>query len=484
MPDLTADRLRLFAFTQADNRERYLELLRAFNESREQSRLQLSPSDFLASTSDMPSAEVALAALDQLYDWGLVDRVQDDRRVRTIAEYRQRRSMYQMTELGWLAWDAVERVLAAEPGEAELRRLVLPLVLEQIGELQAAVRSADGERAALILDQVHRTLSDLAHHAARFTLATSELASAWEADPRSFLDHKNRLLGHLDGFLAALSEHRPALASAVATLDQEHETMIDLVSSASPALDGEDRARIRTERHWRGVCAWFLDAPGQPSQAAQLEERTSRAIRDLAVLLKRVLDTTAGGISRATQLEDLAAWFMACPDDETAHALAAAASGLRGVLHFGAPEADPDATSPSTSWLDAPPSPVDITLRKRGRRSASPPAGPIPNKQKQKRILRQRQADERASNAKAGLSLVHALDLDRPLSPEELAVLLRLLSRALHTRRPAAGSAQTVRGRLRLRVIPEPQHTAIQTELGTLLVEGHRVEVSSSGAPL
>ena len=482
MPDLTVERLRLFAFTQADNRERYLALLRAFDEAREQSRLQLSPADLLMAVSELQSADNALAALDQLYDWGLVDRLQDDRRVRTIAEYRQRRSVYQMTELGWLAWDAVEKVLAAEPGEAELRRLVLPLVLEQIGELQDAVRRQDGERAAVLLDQVHRTLSDLAHHAARFTLATSELASTWEADPSSFLAHKNRLLGHLDGVLAALSEHRPALARAVTSLNNQRGELVELVATSSPALDGESRVRTRTERHWEGVRSWFMDTTDQPSQAAQLEERTSRAIRDLAVLLKRVLDATAGGISRATQLEDLAAWFMACPDDSTAHTLAAAASGLVGARHFGGPEADPDATAPTVSWWDAPPSPIDTTLRKLGRRSASPPAKPVPDKRKEKRLLRQRQAAERESNAKAGLSLVHALEIERPLTTEELTVLLRLLSRALHTRRAAAGSTDTVRGRLRLRVVPDEHHTAIPTDRGTLVVQDHRVEVSSSKA--
>jgi uncharacterized protein (TIGR02677 family) len=483
MPDLTAERLRLFAFTQADNRERYLTLLRAFDEAREQSRLQLSPADLLHTVSELQSADVALAALDQLHDWGLVDRLQDDRRVRTIAEYRQRRSVYQMTELGWLAWDAVEKVLAAEPGEAELRRLVLPLVHEQVGELHEAVRREDGERAAVLLDQVHRTLSDLAHHAARFTLATSELASTWEADPDSFLAHKNRLLGHLDGFLAALSEHRPALARAVGALDNDREELIDLVTATSPALDGESKVRVRTERYWEGVRSWFVDTPEQPSQAAQLEERTSRAIRDLAVLLKRVLDATAGGISRATQLEELAEWFIGCSDDDSAHALAAASSGLLGARHVGAPDADPDATAPSTSWWDAPPSPVDTTLRKLGRRSAAPPARPIPNRRREKQVLRQRQAAERESNAKAGISLVRAMDMDRPLNPEELTVLLRLLSRALHTRRPASGGAHTVRGRLRLRVVPAKHHTAIRTDHGTLIVEDHRVEVSSSEAP-
>lgn len=479
-PSLLPERLRLFAFTQADNRERYLDVLRAFDEAREQSRLQLSPADVMDAVPELDATEAALAALDQLHDWGMLDRLQDDRRVRTIAEYRRRRSVYQMTELGWLAWNAVERVLSAEPGEAELRRLVLPLVLEQLGELDEAVQQGDGERAALHLQQIHATLRDLAHHAARFTLATSELATTWEADPESFLVHKNSLLGHLDGFLEALSEHRPALARAVQALDLRRETLVDLVTGAGTGLDGLDKARARTERHWAGVRDWFVDLPERPSQAAQLEERTNRAIRDLAVLLKRVLDATAGGISRASQLEDLAAWFLACPDEASAHALAAASSGLMGACHFGVPDAEPDAVPPSTSWWEAPPAAVDTTLRKRGKRSGAPPPSPVPDKRKEQRILREKQVSERTARAEAEQSLVRAFELEHTLTAAEFAVLLRLLSRALHTRRPASGIARTVRGRLRLRVVPDQARTAVLTESGTLVVEDHRVEVTAS----
>jgi len=208
--------------------------------------------------------------------------------------------------------------------------------------------------------------------------------------------------------------------------------------------------------------SWFVDQPEQPSQAAQLEGRTSRAIRDLAVPLKRVLDATAGGISRATQLEELAAWFMAC-SEPSAHALAWAGSGLGGARHFGVPEADPDATEANVSWWEGPPAPVDTTLRKLGRASPPPPPKPVPDRRRERQLLREAQARARAADDAASLGLVHALQIARPLDEAEIAVLLRLLSRALHTRRPAAGTAHIVRG--------------------TLVLEGHNLQVTPSGAP-
>ena len=151
-------RLRLFAFTQTEHRHRYLAMLARFDEERERSRLQLAPSDLVGDEPLPGTEDEALAAADQLYGWGLLRRVQDDRRVRTIAEYRQRRSVYQVTELGWLAWRAVNQVLEAEPGEAELRKLVLARVEEDLERLADAVEQADGEQVEHLLSAIHDTL--------------------------------------------------------------------------------------------------------------------------------------------------------------------------------------------------------------------------------------------------------------------------------------------------------------------------------------
>ncbi len=243
-------RLRLFAYTQADHRHRYLAMLARFDEERERSRLQLAPSDLVGDDPLPGSEDEALAGLDQLHGWGLLDRLQDDRRVRTIAEYRRRRSVYQVTELGWLAWRAVGQVLEAEPGEAELRKLVLARVEDDLDRLADAVESEDGERVEDLLAAIHGTLQNLAEHAARFTLATSELAAAWEADPESFLAHKNLLIGHLHGFLTALTAHQPRMAAATVALDEKADSLLGLAADSRVALMGPDKARTQVERHW------------------------------------------------------------------------------------------------------------------------------------------------------------------------------------------------------------------------------------------
>ena len=476
--DVTHRRLQLFAFTQADNKQRYLDILAAFEAAREESLLQLGAQDVLERVAGLSSLDEALAALDQLHAWGVLERLQDDRRVRTIAEYRQRRSIYLMTELGWLAHLAVRDVIDARLGEAELRRLVLRRVLEDLRALLAAIEAEDAEEAADLLASVHEALAGLADRATRFLVATNELAGTWDADPTSFVTHKGRLLAHLDGFLSALSAQRPLLTTAALAVLEQRDSLVRLAALAPAGLPPE-RAREVAAHRVAGIDAWFVDRGNATSQASRLEERTTRAIRDLSSLLRRVIHATAGGVSRASRFEDLAGWFVACPSDDAAHALAYATSGLARARHLSAPSEEE--VEPSTSWWRAPAAPVDTTLRKRQRASATAPPKPIADRSAQARRLRLRQQERRAREQAARESLAASMVACAPLDPTQTDVLLRLLSRALHARGARASAAQTVHGRLRLTLTPSSRGSLVPTSRGVLHLPDHELRVEPSG---
>lgn len=477
MSALIDRRLDLFAFASAPLRHTYLGILQAFDVARERSVLQLAPADVAVEVELLADADVAQDALDALVAWGVLDRLQDDQRVRTIAEYRRRRSVYLMTELGWLAYQAVRGVVEAAPGEAELRRLVLERVHQELTALTQAVQAGDAERTALHLGEMHRMLDDLSHHASRFLIATSELSSAWEIDSESFIRHKRRLLGHLAGFLHALSAQRPVIAADLAKLMPYREQIISLAAAASVAEPAV--ARQRAEHRVDGIRAWFDDSAGRRSQASSLVDRTTRAIRDLTGLLRRVVDATSGGVSRSRRLEELAHWFVDCPSDDEAHALAGATSGLATVQHIGVAHADPS-VEPTASWWDAPPAQVDTTLRKRGRTSSYSPPKPLPDRSQAAAALRVRQQTQRAQNAAAQERLVHCLTTDEPLDTTELAVLLRLLSRTLHSRNPVDERVSTVYGRLRMTLVRGDVDTLVPTVEGLLRLPGVALTLSPS----
>lgn len=491
---LAEDRLRLLSFATAPERLRYVAILRIFDDARERSALQLSAADVSAALREAAAADskgadaqevdvdAALASLDQLHSWGLLERLQDDRRVRTIAEYRQRRSIYQLTEVGWVAWNAVDGLLQAHHGEAELRSLVLPTILRDLEELRAAVAADDAERTAHLLAEVHGRIDDLARHAARFLLASSELAASWESSPTAFIHHKDRLLVHLEGFVRALGTWRPQLAAAVAALEAiGPERLVALAVAGSAALDGELQAARRLASRWQAIVGWFQDAPGRTSKASELGHRTTRAIAALAELLRRVLDVTAGGVSRVTEFELLAAWFIACPDDASAHALAGLTSGARSARHLGATHDDPELIGAQTSWWSAAPATVETTLRRHHKRASTGRPMPIARKDAAEALLAARQQRTRVALEQARHALPISLEGGTPLDDDQLRVLLRLLDRALRSRKPASATLATVHGRLRLRIRRAGTDARVATARGTLVLPNAELQIRGGG---
>ncbi|MGH3821457.1 MAG: DUF2397 family protein, partial [Pseudonocardiaceae bacterium] len=111
------DRMRLFHFLAADKRTVYLWLLRAFNRARANYHVLLHTGDVAAQLAalasehpDCPVPEDLAAALDTLVGWGNLERSQDATRATTIQEYRNRHSVYQLTDAGFRAYQAVEQV--------------------------------------------------------------------------------------------------------------------------------------------------------------------------------------------------------------------------------------------------------------------------------------------------------------------------------------------------------------------------------------
>ncbi len=254
------DRLRLFSWATGEHRFLYLWILRVFDRARQAYQVRLTVAevaqalDGLADTHPaVPTPPDLAASLDALVDWGVLDRSQESGRVTSIAEYRRRNSVYQLTELGFLAHGAVERVVSARPDDAQLRAIALGSILEDLDALATANRAGDAVRVHLLLDRLHGVLTDLADRAARFYLMIGELARVEEARPEVFLRHKDLLLSHLREFHIELQRHAPLIAAAVADVRSSGEDLlVEAAASADPApfaTPAERAARWRD--HWQ-----------------------------------------------------------------------------------------------------------------------------------------------------------------------------------------------------------------------------------------
>nr|WP_174567168.1 TIGR02677 family protein [Nocardia yamanashiensis] len=487
-----ADRLRLFSFATAEKRGDYLWVLRAFDTARAAYIVLLHASDVVETLNRCPGAPGFTATevgplLEQLHQWGVLERSYDGTRAATLAEYRNRHFVYQFSQAGYQAYRAVSDVLEARLDEASLSRLVLPELLTDLHTLAEANRTGDAPRVYRLLNRLDRALTDLAERAAHFYLTLGDLVRTTEATPEAFLAHKDALLAHMREFSMDLARFAPRLAGAI--LEVEATGVDDLIERAARIdervlLNFEEREADWRAR-WSGLRGWFLaDGEGGVTECERLREATMSAIAAVLSLLRRVTETRKGGVSRESALRHLAGWFTAAPSAEAAHALFDVVFGLGKPRHLAMQHPDADVIPAIRSWWDAPPLEIARTLAETGR----PPTPGAPARLQRNdasiRRLREAQLDAQRARAAAARSLAASDVYERELDEGETEVLLKLLDAASTAWVPVSGKVGTTGSDngVTLTVSPYEGSTAIRTSRGLLHLNGRKLEVRETAA--
>src|SRR5262249_24898911 len=377
-----------------------------------------------AAHTDCPDpAELELPRLlDALVDWGVLDRSQDGTRATTLAEYRNRHSVYQFTEAGYRAHRAVESVLSATMDDTTLSRLVFADLLADLAALATANAAGDAEEVFRKLNRLDRALADIAERAARFYHMLGDLSRTNDLRPETFLAHKDALLAHLRDFHDELQRYTPRLREAVHVGEV---TGLERMAEAAGEADGRifrtPAERLDDwRRRWKGLRSWLAPpGPEQLSEADRLADATISAIGDVLALLRRVTESRRGGVSRESQLRHLAAWFTATGTQDAAPALFDATFGLGAPrpARVGHP-APRGALPPRHSWWEAPAVELSRTLVETGRLPGQGNGRParLDRGDDRRAQLRRRQLDQerRLVSAAAGLAEVevgeHLLD--------------------------------------------------------------------------
>jgi uncharacterized protein (TIGR02677 family) len=494
------ERMRLFTYVTTENRAAYLWVLRAFDVARDNYHVLLHASDIAASLGGLAAAhrdcpnpeDLELPRLlDALVEWGVLDRAQDGTRAATLAEYRNRHSVYQFTEAGYRAHRAVESVLSASVDDSNLSRLAFADLLADLAALAEANRSGAAEEVYRKLSRLDRALADVAERAARFYHMLGDLSRTNDVRPEVFLAHKDALLTHLRDFHDELQRYSPRLREAVAVVE---ETGVDrLIEAAAEADERVFRNPVeRVEdwrRRWAGLRSWLApyDA-GQVSEADRLAGATVGAIGDVLALLRRVTEARRGGVSRESQLRHLAAWFTAAGSETAAHALFDATFGLSAPRHVGVAYPDPEVIPTRRSWWEAPAVELSRTLVETGRAPGSRNGLParLDRADAGRARLHETQLAEERRLSEAALALAATGLVEQTLDESATTLLLRLLDRVLANRPSGAIRVPVVATAfgVRLQLTPKPDtFTTVATAHGRLRIDGYALTVTGQGEP-
>ncbi|GAB2631926.1 hypothetical protein GCM10027088_02650 [Nocardia goodfellowii] len=490
--ELSDERLRLFSFATAEKRADYLWVLRAFDSARAAYVVLLHADDVAewirrnsAGAAELSGAEIG-PLLDQLHQWGVLERSYDGTRAATLAEYRNRHYVYQFSQAGFQAYRAVAGVLAARLDEAALSRLVLPELLADLHALAEANHAGDAERVYRTLRRLDAALTDMAARAAHFYLSLGDMVRTTEITPEAFLVHKDALLAHMRDFSMDLARFAPRLANAIADIE---ETGVDELIERAAGCDervllSPQERQADWRARWQGLRTWFVAAePGDSTEADRLREATMSAIAAVLSLLRRVTETRRGGVSRESALRHLAGWFTAAPSTDSAHALFDTVFGLGRPRHLSMEHPDADLIPPTRSWWDAPPLEISRTLAETGRPPQAGAPARIQRNDASIRRLREAQLDAQRARAEAAKSLAAANIYERELDDRETEVLLRLLDAASTAWVPVSGRVEGTTGSdngVTLTVSTHPGSTVIRTSRGLLHLNGRKLDVRAT----
>lgn len=375
-------------------------------------------------------------------------------------------------------------MLGASDRTGSLQRSLFREIREGLRALGEADDRGDATDAYLRMRDLDGSLRDLAANARDFHAAVAQLRRENDVDPERFLAYKHALIEYLEEFLEDFLVERSLINTAVAEVlgrGVDRVTALAATGDDSAGLFSDVDLKATWRARWVGLVAWFAPGSDRPTGADDLSAATVGAIKDLLELLRRVSESARRPITRASELVVLARWFHRLPDDDSADVLFDAAFGLGRPVHLAEEDPDPERTNPSTSWWDAEPVDVSVTLREHGKLPSPGRPGRAEDFSVTKAQLAAEHEAARRGRIEAAARLVARPIEGRTLSEPEVSVLLELLDRAAHQRpvgnQPGPTAPVVVEGAA-ARLVADPDGMVVRTTRGALALDDHRLEVA------
>lgn len=410
----------------------------------------------------------------------------------SLSEYYRRRNRYLITRAGQEVHQVVEGVLSRvdEVRDVSTGRLrALLEALDRVARLDP-MRASPSELAdavGAVFDPHEAFTSEIS----QFFAAINQWQSRYDLSPDELRFFAEILVGYVGERLDEIERvARPigrrleAIAPTFAALvERAGDGLASRVDEAglSGSISVSHRAGSRVE-DWEHLCGWFLRRPGKLSRIETLTREAIAAVRTLTLNLTRLSRSGVQAASRRADFLRLARFFdRAAPDDLPR--IAAAAFGIGPSHHYGvvAEDAD-DPVATTTSWWQAPRARVPISIRERGDTTNRGRVSPMPDRARERELLRRRRQQEHAATERVDRELLDAPNLDaRVLSTGALRRLQEVVGRTLRLLGTRARIAEYPDRALVCRVERTPgRHTHVHAPTGTLTLFDLTISIAAN----
>lgn len=508
MPEALPTAPTPFAHLQAKHAELYRAIMATFVRAKERFTVHLRPEDVLADLGEATDLDAVTSALVQLAEWGNLRSDPDTGRVTTVEDFHRARYLYQLSQAGQAAEQAIAVYEEAVGARGALQSVALADIASQLRALLALAREAeavgevtDDARVHLLLLTIADRFACLADNAQAFMASLRRTIDFADTDVDAFVAYKERLIAYIERFIADLANSGAEIASLAVEIERAGVARLLLAaarreaSDAAPSGDASDDAVAAALGHWsnrwNGLCSWFLSPDAhRPSQAKLLRAAAISAITQLLGAVAVINERRSGRSDRSADFRTLARWFARAPDDAAAHRLWRAAFGLCPARHLTVTSAtreswESDPPTPNTAWAEAQPLRISPQLRRSGSYERRGQLHRLIDRSGARALLaeRAREEAEQAAIARSVLATGGEIRLSdlKPLDQRVFRMFLALLGDALATRVPGASEVATSSGDgtmwIKLTALPDAPPVEIETLDGVLTGPEHLIEI-------
>jgi uncharacterized protein (TIGR02677 family) len=444
----------------------------------------------LAGTEPGLDGSVVAERLESLRRWGNLTVSSATGAPSSLADYYRRRNRYLITPAGQEVHEVVEGVLSRVDVVRDVTTGRLRQLLDALGALgRVDAATADPQQLADLVGAVFDPHAAFTSEITQFFAAINQWQSRYDLSAEELSFFARVLVDYVSERLEDVERTTRPLATAIRALQPALPVILERANRGlagrleSAGLTGSvavsERPGARMD-DWVHLASWFVGEAGRPARMERLRGDAVAAVRTLTMNLTRLSRVGTGTSSRRADLLRLARFVRDAPSSEEAARLVNAAFGLYPSSHLGSLPADAhDPVGATTSWWDAPPALVPVSLRERGDTAARGAPTPLADRAGARRELQRRREQDNEASLRVDLELLATAPLDGcRLSGAALTRLEQLLGRALTQLRRGVDDHTVVDGALACRVRRTPGGaTRVSSPEGTLTLRDLTVEL-------
>lgn len=436
---LQADLLESISETKylsADNYESYRAIMRLFYLEHQKMHYQLDKDTILYLLRSHPmfveysAAQLALD-LDQLVKWKNLTAIQDPHRHYTIADFKNRRFQYMMSQAAL----EVERMTVTLENLSARSTSLSP---SSFRRLQADLRKLE-ELKTMSLSEVQNWWQDVQEDFQRLSQNYQDYLREFygpggekRMKAEEFVAYKQHLIHYLEDYIQDLQHSASQIGAQLDAYPAERiSQMMDLVVDSELAVPRPQSAQpSRQELYaqcqgvWQSLAAWFTGPEPTSRQVLEVTNEVIRAVVQNAALLVQLENM---GVSNKAELRHLLSLFSSCQSLDEAHRLSAVVFGAQQARHYSVnTDRDPDRTGLST--YEEPPLTYAVQPRVRTYKPRIERSG-FADKSAEKALQREKILAERQDLKRRVMRYIHDGQLDfanlsTPVPPDVRTVLL------------------------------------------------------------